>query len=267
MPGRIFVTGDCHHDFRKFNMDCFPQQKELTKEDFVIITGDFGGIWAVGWESKEEKYWLDWLESRSFTTVFCCGNHENFDRLYGYPVKKWHGGMVHEIRPSVLHLMRGQVFDLAGHSFFVLGGAKSHDISDGILDTEEPDFKTKKKMLDSIQAVYRIRHLSWWEQELPSLEELEAASANLEACNYRVDYIITHCIYDSLQEKLGEDFAPDMLTNFLQTIKNHTVYQQWFFGHYHGDVSFHDGRDILLYDTIYEIGIGSVYGILDEDIQ
>ena len=31
--------------FEKFDIDIFPEQKEMTKEDFVIICGDFGGIW------------------------------------------------------------------------------------------------------------------------------------------------------------------------------------------------------------------------------
>ena len=53
MAGRIFVTGDCHHDFKKFNTKSFPQQKELDKEDYMIICGDFGGIWD-GSETKED---------------------------------------------------------------------------------------------------------------------------------------------------------------------------------------------------------------------
>ena len=43
----IYVTGDCHQDFSKFSMKNFPDQKSLTKDDFVIICGDFGGIFSV----------------------------------------------------------------------------------------------------------------------------------------------------------------------------------------------------------------------------
>ena len=41
----IFVTGDTHIplDISKLNSEQFPQQKELTKNDYVIICGDFGG--------------------------------------------------------------------------------------------------------------------------------------------------------------------------------------------------------------------------------
>ena len=40
----LFITGDCHGDYSKFNKKCFPEQKELTREDFVLVCGDFG-IW------------------------------------------------------------------------------------------------------------------------------------------------------------------------------------------------------------------------------
>lgn len=47
-----------------------------------------------------------------FTTLFVDGNHDCHPRLADYPVKEWNGGLVHEIRPHVLHLMRGQVFNI-----------------------------------------------------------------------------------------------------------------------------------------------------------
>jgi predicted phosphodiesterase len=125
----IYITGDCHREFTKLTTGKFPQQKEMTKDDFVIICGDFGGIWDRDKESREERYILNWLEGKPFTTLFVDGNHENFDRLYAYPLEEWHGGKVHKIRPSVIHLMRGQVFNIDGKSIFTFGDAKSHDCS------------------------------------------------------------------------------------------------------------------------------------------
>ena len=46
----IYVTGDTHSRFGRFNTDNFPEQKKLTKDDVVIICGDFGGVWK---DSKE----------------------------------------------------------------------------------------------------------------------------------------------------------------------------------------------------------------------
>lgn len=54
---------------------------------------------------------------------------------------------MHWVRPNILHLMRGQVFELQGYTFFTLGGAKSHDMEDGILDPKAPEFETQLMML------------------------------------------------------------------------------------------------------------------------
>lgn len=80
----IYVTGDTHGDWiSRLNSNAFPEGKTLTKDDYVIICGDFG-LWH---DTKEERYNLKWLSEKSFTTLFACGNHENYDRLYQYPVE------------------------------------------------------------------------------------------------------------------------------------------------------------------------------------
>ena len=58
----IYVTGDCHADFTRFNTKIFPEQYEMTKDDYVIICGDFGGVWNRFEENKHEKHWMDWLK-------------------------------------------------------------------------------------------------------------------------------------------------------------------------------------------------------------
>lgn len=118
---RLFVTGDMHcnacGEFSKLNTKNFPVQKELSKDDYILIAGDFGCIWN---GSTEEEYWLDWLENKPFTTLFVDGNHENHARLAQFPVEEWHGGKVHHIRSSILHLMRGQIFDIADLKVFAM---------------------------------------------------------------------------------------------------------------------------------------------------
>ena len=100
----IFITGDTHGDFSRLLPAAFHEQRDLTKEDYLILCGDFGGVWDGG---DAEQQWLDWLETRSFTTLFVSGNHENYDLLRNYSISQWHGGLVQAIRPSVLHLMPG----------------------------------------------------------------------------------------------------------------------------------------------------------------
>ena len=52
----IYITGDTHGDWMsRLNTNAFPEQKSMTKQDYVIICGDFG-IWN---DAKQEKHNLD----------------------------------------------------------------------------------------------------------------------------------------------------------------------------------------------------------------
>ena len=249
----IYITGDEHGDFRRFNEDIFPEQAKMTKDDYVIICGDFGGVWTKDEESIWETIRLDQLESKSFTTLFVDGNHENFDRLYSYPVEEWHGGKVHKIRPSVIHLMRGQVYNIDGKKIFTFGGARSHDISGGILELNDPDFEKKKEKLDRGLKPYRINHFSWWEQEMPSIEEMEEGRKNLEANGNKVDFIVSHCCASSTLALLSHGmFEPDYLSDYLEEIRQKVQFKKWFFGHYH-DNRMINSEEILLYEQIIRI--------------
>lgn len=246
----IFVTGDTHGDYTRFKTDIFPEQKEMTKEDFVIICGDFG-IWDT---SNKSEYWMDWLENKPFTTLFVDGNHENYDILNSHPIKKWHGRNVHFIRPTVIHLMRGQLFEIAGKRVFTMGGASSHDISDGILEPNDHDFEEKKAMLDKQgKYMYRINHHSWWQEELPAEAEYAAARSTLQSCGWRVDYIFTHCAPSSVVEILSEGmFPPDALTDFHEEISQKCEFDYWFFGHYHENRRI-SRKYVLVYEQIIEL--------------
>ena len=249
----IYITGDCHADFTRFDSDNFPEQKEMSKDDYVIICGDFGGVWNKGEESQREKWWMDWLENKPFTTLFVDGNHENFDRLYSYPVEEWNGGKVHKIRSSVIHLMRGQVFTIEGRKIFTFGGAKSHDISGGILELDDTDFYDKRKALEEDGRPYRINHLSWWDQELPTVEEMDEGRRNLETNGNKVDFIVTHCCASGLQACIGEGmFRPDILTKYFQEIARKVDYKKWFFGHYHDNKNI-NAQEIIIYEQIIRI--------------
>ena len=246
----IYITGDTHADFSRFNEINFPYQTEMTKDDYVIICGDFGGVWTYEAESIQEQKNLDWLNSRNFTTLFVDGNHENYTRLYNdYPVIEWHGGKVHKIRDSVLHLMRGEVFDIDGKTIFAFGGAKSHDIQDGILnlDEEEKIYEYRKR-----EAFFRIRDFSWWDLELPTEDEMQNGIKNLEKHNYKVDYIITHCCPTNVQPLISLRYKKDYLTDYLQMIPEKCDFKKWFFGHYH-DNKHINSQYTLLYESIEPI--------------
>ena len=226
----IYITGDTHSDFSRFTEENFPIQSEMTKDDYIIICGDFGGVWTFEEESRREKEALDWLNNKNFTTLFVDGNHENYTRLYNYPIEEWKGGKVHKIRDSVLHLMRGKIFDIDNKKIFAFGGARSHDIQDGILnlDEEEKIYEYRKR-----GAYFRIRDFSWWDLELPTNQEMENGIENLEKVNYKVDYIISHCCPTSIQALINPIYKRDILTDYLQQISEKSTFKRWYFGHYH----------------------------------
>ena len=249
----IFVTGDIHsRPKERLSPNCFPEGKEMTKDDYVIICGDFGVVWDQEKEGKIEKELLDWLEAFPFSVLFCDGNHENFDRLKEYPEKEWHGGKVYEIRPHVLHLMRGYVFDIEDKKFFVFGGASSHDVSDGILDPLKDKAKIEKWKKEP-SKMFRVSHVSWWKEELPTREEMRRGLESLEKVDYKVDFVITHSPTTSTLVLLGAGrFKNDYLSDYLEEIKVKLDYKYWFCGHMHVDKQLNT-QDIILFEQIIRI--------------
>ena len=224
----IFITGDTHIpiDIHKLNTDNFPIQKELTKNDYLIICGDFGAVWNDGSNRKEDLYWQHWLDNKNFTTLFVDGNHENHNLLNEYPIDIWNGGKIHYIKPTVIHLMRGQVYEINNTKIFTMGGAESHDKNS------------------------RIENKSWWKNEIPNEQELSEGIINLKKHNNKVNLIITHCCPTSILNNINYNFKPDILTDYLETIKQTIKYNRWYFGHYHNDKNVDIKHRCLYYDII-----------------
>ncbi len=218
MNGGLFlITGDIHglrsaEDLARLSTTYEELFSSMTKRDYLIIAGDFGLVWD---SSVEEIQLQQWLEERPFTTLFIDGNHENFDLLsLLYPVEDWHGGKIRRLSPSVMQLMRGQVFEIDGKSFFTMGGAESYD------------------------KQFRMPNISWWKEELPNDREMREARANLLGHRMQVDYVITHCLPSTVQHQLfGENsmYPDNRLTNFFDELNEKLTYQAWYSGHYHRD--------------------------------
>ena len=251
----IYITGDCHANWKRFSRKRFPQQRELTRDDFVIVCGDFG-LWH---DNKSERWWLKWMEEKNFTILFVDGNHENFDRLYGdeFEVVDFHGGKAHKIRENVYHLMRGYVFDLCGKKFFAFGGASSHDIRDGILD--RMDFQSDRELVSEYNRrtqrgeMLRINHISWWKEEMPSHEEMEFGLQILKECGNKVDFIVSHCCPQEIASIFSHGaYKPDQLTSYFNVVANTVDFSKWFFGHYHNNTSVLS-KFVMLYEKIVRV--------------
>jgi len=225
---RIFLTGDTHgsKELWKLNSENFPIGRELTKDDYVIILGDFGLIWN---NDKEDLYWRKWLNEKPWTTLFVDGNHENHALLNQYVVENWNNGKIHKIESSIYHLMRGQVFTINSMKFMTMGGAHSIDV------------------------MYRMKDVSWWEEELPCYSEYKELLTNLKKHNYTVDYVLTHtCPIDVFPfvDNNHKEMGIKELERFFYALKKRLVFKKWYFGHFHLDKIIDDKHRCMFSDVI-----------------
>ena len=82
---------------------------------------------------------------------------------------------------------------------------------------------------------------------------MEEGRKNLEANGNQVDYIVTHCCSSGTQEILGGGlYKRDVLTDYLEVIRQKVRFKKWFFGHYHNNQNVSE-EEILLYEQIIRI--------------
>jgi len=251
----IYITGDCHGDFSRFTKR-HRKVYGFTEGDYIIICGDFGLLWS---KDKEFTYNLSWLSALPFTILWVQGNHENYDMIAEYPIEQWNGGRVrHIVREKIILLERGQVFDIEGKRFFTFGGAKSHDIQGGILDKNSPSYDSDRRRAIKRGLPYRVRGITWWEQELPDESEMQEGRDNLEKVGYKVDYVISHCGSGGIQQRLRQLFGSDQkyeedkLTRYFDELESRMVFRHWFCGHYHVEADI-DSLHTVLYKSIISI--------------
>lgn len=222
----IYITGDTHGmvDIQDL-INFFEEESKkisLSKDDFVIICGDVSVCWDYGLQDKAVRQALSGLP---VTVLFIDGNHENFDLLNSYDIEEWNGGNVHYIANDIMHLMRGQIFTIEDKKFFTFGGAHSVD------------------------KLWRREGVSWWAEEIPTKDEMEEGLINLKACDYSVDYIITHTAPYEVLAALGMDVIDEEeeFVRYLEMVRNNISFKEWYFGHLHMD----EDDDLENYHALY----------------
>lgn len=203
----IFITGDTHGDISRFSN---PVVKKMKKDDLLIICGDFGFVWSG--DKKEEKA-LEYLSKLKFTIAFVDGEHENFDLLNNYGLVDFYEGKARQISHNIYHLQRGSVYKIEGNTIFTFGGGES-------VDKEE-----------------RSLAGTWWECELPCLEEMRQGVLNLNKCDRKVDFVITHEPPAKIKRLMSKpkSVTTNSLNSFLDELSENVKYKKWFFGSTHVD--------------------------------
>jgi|LGVE01.1.fsa_nt_gb hypothetical protein len=203
----IYVTGDIHRSLLKLNHIKYLAGLTLTKDDILIIAGDFGLLWYG--ELIDSKL-LTELNNKPWTTLFIDGNHENFDLLDKLPTVEKYGNDVGYVRDSIYHLRRGRVYDILGTSIFTFGGGLSID-----KDT-------------------RTEGVDWWSREYASTEELDLAWKSIHK-HHKVDYVISHTPPSNILEYMVTNKFLDLTGEHLRDISQVLLYDHWYFGHMHVD--------------------------------
>ena len=205
----VYITGDMHGCLERLYDKEF---RKLKKGDVLIVCGDFGYIFD---GSKTEKQVIDFFAKRKFITAFVDGTHDNLDKINRCRTTVWKGGMVHRIKGNLLHLMRGQVFNIEGATFFTFGGGESID----------------KDM--------RIESGLWWREEEPTPDELAEGAERLDEAGLKVDYIITHeppsLVKSAMLLRRGDSDRVNKLNGYFDKISRECEYKHWFFGSLHED--------------------------------
>ena len=229
--GRVFITGDTHADFGRLWR--LSQNSHTTKEDIVIILGDSGINYMTGGVARITKENL----SRMPLTIVCVhGNHERrAESIESYNEVEWCGGkaFTENAYPSIVFLKDGEIYDICGKSFLVIGGAYSPDKD------------------------YRLaHHYPWFDDEQPSEKTKEKIEGILKKESIQVDYILTHtCPYSLIPfENLYNDsygIIDYSTEKWLEKISAFLSYDKWFCGHYYIDKEV--DRIIFMFNNVKQL--------------
>lgn len=212
MMNKIILTGDTHADISRI---LFINDSEMTKDDIVIILGDFGVIWKENDSMTQEV--LQMLGEKKFTTAFLDGNHENFIEIARLEKKAfWNGGKVGILPYGIIHLLRGEIYNIEGRIIGVCGGANSIDLW------------------------HRKEGISWWREEEITDNDINNFIAAAGKYNNKIDIVLSHDAPASIIPivKLYSGVNDGNISNSqkqLEKINQLVKFKKWYFGHWHID--------------------------------
>lgn len=262
----VYITGDTHGVFKKFNSFCY--KNKTTKEDVMIVLGDFGlNFYTNNYNN------INYLETKLAAmplTFFCIhGNHEARPEHFParYKEKEWNGGIVFcsDNAPNVLFAKDGEIYNINNKKVFVCGGAYSVDkyyrLNRWLLGNL---FKLRENLDETIYIYEKTTDLvfsdnienkltvdnfidtndfefGWWKDEQPSEAVKKHCEDVLQKENWDVDIVLTHTCplkYEPKEmfiEGIAQDLIDKSTEEWLDKIENKLNYKKWYCGHFHTD--------------------------------
>lgn len=269
--GQNFVFGDYHGNFdyesHYLSKKAFPENATLSDEDVMFFLGDFALPWYYapqGEQLKKERKGFRPLANLKPTIFVVLGNHENYDLVEKMPTIEKFGGRLKVFEnefAKIYYALRGEIYTVNGKTFFTFGGAQSSDIAERV---SYEDFLRGYKVLPKYRygeykgkrnVKLNLSKVNYWPQEIFSSEEREFALKNLEAHNWKVDFVLTHTAPESILLAMIDKFdqegnakaesrvrkkMSDPTTIFLEEVKQKLSCDAWYFGHLHFNASLVD---------------------------
>lgn len=233
----LYITGDTHgvDDIQRVVIWYQVNEYRLTEDDILIICGDTCIDHFYG--APEHKQALPIFDKMKITVAYVDGNHENFEKLNSREIEEWNGGKIHRHSDNVIHLIRGQIYNIDGVKILTIGGATSPD---------------KNR---------RILGLDYFKEEDIQFCDTEEALNNLEKHNNEVDLIITHTIgKEFIYKRMYRDVHADenymgAINNFLDYINDIVKHKAWYFGHFHMDIDYIGDNKYAVFNRIVKIQV------------
>ena len=121
----LYFSGDIHGF--PWEVKRFCAEMHLTGDDILVLLGDVGANYYGDYRDFAMKQAL----SKAEPTILCIhGNHEmRPQKVKGYHEAVWHGGKVwvQDQFPKLLFAQDGEIYNIHGLRYIVIGGAYSVD--------------------------------------------------------------------------------------------------------------------------------------------
>jgi predicted phosphodiesterase len=216
----VFVTGDCHSKVcDRFSFKRHPELKKLTNNDYMFIAGDFGAVWDYKGKSKQDKYYLDFVASKPWTTIVVLGNHECWPLYLEMPIVKPEFVVDGYMRQCEY---MGKIYD----NIYIVDSIATLNIEDNYILCIAG--------ADSHDREWRTEGINWWPQEAIDIDECLDFMEKHDKEHF--DYIITHdapAMITKWHTDHGYILESTCGERYFEILRKELDFDYWITGHFH----------------------------------